>query len=97
MANIEATDAAGKIDIPVAVDVFDGCTIRTRRENWDGVGGTARDGCFAARHERARTRTWDFCSNLNRSHFLFLFSLAAGHTIAGVPNVNTSRWAFRRD
>src|SRR5271169_449220 len=97
MADIEASDSAGEIDVPVAVDVFDSCAIGTRGENGCGISGTARDGGFATRHERARTRTWDFRSNLNRSHFLFLFSLAASHTMAGVPNANTSRWAFRRD
>ena len=73
VANVEAADAAGKIDVPVAVDVFDGGAIGACRENGRGVGGPARDGSFAARHQRARTRPGNFRSNLNRSHFLFLF------------------------
>ncbi len=73
MADIEAADSSGEIDVAIAVDVFDGCAVGASGENGRGVGGTARDGSFATRHERARTRTWNFRSNLNCSHFLFLF------------------------
>ncbi len=74
MADIEAADSSRKIDITVAIDVFDGSAIRTRCENGRGVGGPAGDGGLAAGHESARPRPGNFRSNLNRSHFLFPFA-----------------------
>src|SRR5580692_3323367 len=94
MADIEAADPAVEINVTVTVDIFDGCAIGTCGEYGSGVSRAPRDSSFATRHQSARAWTWDFCSNLNRSHFLFLFSLAASHTIAGVPNASTNRWVF---
>ena len=65
MADIEAADASGEIDIAIAVDVFDHRAVRARCENGRGVGGSARDGRFAARHKRTRPRPRNFRSNLN--------------------------------
>src|SRR5271168_378554 len=53
MSNIEAANSPRKIDVAVAVDVFDSCAVSTRGEHGCGVGGPARDGNFATRHQRA--------------------------------------------
>src|SRR5271165_3606122 len=82
MTDVEAANSAGEVDVAIAVDVFDRCAIGARGENGRGVGRTAWDRRFATRHQRARTRTWNFRSNLNRSHFLFLFCLAAAQTMS---------------
>src|SRR5215472_8923229 len=48
MANVKAADTSGKIEIAIAVDIFDCGTIRTSGENGRRIGGAARDGGFAA-------------------------------------------------
>ena len=69
VADIQAADAAGKIEIAVAVYVFDGDTVGACSKNRRGIGGTARNGSLAARHQRSRLRPGNFCFNLNCRHF----------------------------
>jgi hypothetical protein len=53
VANVEAADAAGEIEIAIAVDVFDGGAVGARGEDGRGVRRTARNGGFAAGHQGA--------------------------------------------
>jgi hypothetical protein len=85
MADVEAADSAGEVDITVAVDIFDDRAIGTRGKDGRGVGGSARDGSLAASHERARSRSRNLRSKLNGSHFLFL--LAASPDAASVLKI----------
>src|SRR4029077_19235665 len=53
VANIEAADAAGEIEIAIAVDVFDGGAVGGRGENWRSARRSARNRGFAAGHQGA--------------------------------------------
>jgi hypothetical protein len=76
MADVEAADAAGEIEIAIAVDVLDGGAIRAGGENWRGVRRAARNGGFAAGHQGAGLGAWYFGANLNCVHG-FRFSISS--------------------
>jgi hypothetical protein len=59
MADIEASDAAGKIDVAIAVNIFEGRAFGFRNVNRQRMAQAARDGRFAACGERSRFRAWD--------------------------------------
>ena len=63
MADVEAADAAGEIDVAVTVYVFNQCAFGPCGENRRGIGGSTRDGSFATRHQRVRLRTGNFRAN----------------------------------
>jgi hypothetical protein len=50
MANVEAADAAGKIEKAIAIDVLEKGAFGARGENGRGVIDAARDGRGAAAH-----------------------------------------------
>ena len=54
MARIQATDAAGEIEIPVAVHVLDDGAFSLGNEYGRGVKCGAHDGSVTAAHELAR-------------------------------------------
>ena len=68
VAGVEAPDAAGKIEIAIAVHVFEDRAFSARSEDGRGIGGAARDGGFAAGHESAGFRAGDFGAKLNGFH-----------------------------
>src|SRR5260370_34909858 len=68
MADVEAADAAGEIEIAIAVDVLDGGAVRAGGEAGRGVRRAGRNGGFAARHQGAGLGSGDFGANLNRVH-----------------------------
>src|SRR5690349_761604 len=68
MAGVEAADAAGKIEIAIAVHVFDDGSCGTGSEDGRGVRRAARDGGFAAGHQRAGSWARDFGAKLNGFH-----------------------------
>ena len=71
MADVEAADAAGEIDVAIAVNVGERGAFSGRGENRDRVVWRARDGGFAAFHQRDRARAWDFRLDLNCGHFQY--------------------------
>src|SRR5260370_39699561 len=68
VADVEAANAAGEIEIAIAVDVLDGGAIRAGGENWRGVRRAAWNGGFAAGHQRAGLGARDFRGNLKCVH-----------------------------
>src|SRR5205807_5005054 len=80
MASVEAADAAGKIEIAIAVEVFDDRAFSARSENGRGVGGAAGNGGFAAGHERAGFGAGDFGADLDGFHDWFSDSEEEGKT-----------------
>src|SRR5213082_1663327 len=68
VADIEAADAAGKIEIAIAIDVFDDSGFGARGENGIGVGRAARDRGFAAGHQSAGLGAGDFGAKLDGFH-----------------------------
>src|SRR5436309_14671350 len=71
MANIEAADAAGKIEIPIAVDVLDGGAFGASGENRRGVRRAAVNGRFSARDQCAGFGSRYLRANLNCRHICF--------------------------
>ena len=62
MAHVEAADAAGEIDQPVAVCVLDDRAFGARHKDRSAVRHAARHGGNAALHQLARARTGNFSS-----------------------------------
>src|SRR5262249_3393330 len=80
MANIEATDATGKIEVAIAVDVFDSGAIRAGCKDRRGICRAARDGGLASGHERARLWPGNFRAKLDCFHWsLFAFTNGSPH------------------
>ena len=71
VADVEAADAAGKIEISIAVDVLDGGAFGASGENRRGVRRAAGNGGFAARHQCAGFGSRYFRANLNCRHICF--------------------------
>src|SRR5947209_8139912 len=69
VADIEAADTAGEIEVTIAIDVFERRAFGGCHEDGSTVVRTARNGGFASRHQRPRTGPGNFGANLNRSHF----------------------------
>src|SRR5215467_8253753 len=53
MPGVETPDATGKIEVAIAINVFEDGAFGARGENGRGVGGAARNGGFAAGHKGA--------------------------------------------
>ena len=51
MPDIDASNSAGEIEIPVAIHVFDHGTLRPRGKNGRGVVNAPRHGGVAAAHQ----------------------------------------------
>jgi len=56
VADVEAADTTGEIEIAIAVDVFDGGAVGARGENWRGVRRAAGNGGF--RGAPSRRESW---------------------------------------
>src|SRR6266851_5155342 len=76
MADVEATDAPGEIEIAIAVDVLDGGAFGARGEDGRGVRRAAGNGGFAAGHQGAGLGARYFGANLNGVHG-FRFSISS--------------------
>jgi len=77
MPGVEATNPSSKIEKLVAIHILNHCAIRTGGENRSGVVRSARDGSFAALHQRFGIGPGDFGSKLNAFHcYLSLRGLA---------------------
>src|SRR6266481_4767635 len=76
VADVEAADATGEIEIAIAVDVLDGGAFGARGENWRGVRRAAWNGGFAAGHQGAGLGAGYFGANLNGIHG-FRFSISS--------------------
>src|SRR5258708_27365697 len=74
MADVEATDAAGEIEIAVAVNVLDGGALGARGENGRGIRRAAWNSSFAARHQSAGLGSGDFGAKLDCFHQRFSVS-----------------------
>src|SRR6266567_6172067 len=94
VADVEAADAAGEIEIAIAVDILDGGAFGARGENRRGIRRTARNRGFAARHQWAGLGARYFRAKLNCFHFSVPF---AGGNEAALLISNTTRLASRRD
>ncbi len=85
--NVQAADAARKIDEAVAIDVFNYRSFRFRREHRRCMKRSSCHSCIAPVHQHFRFRSRDFRSNLNCSH----------RRCPSTPNLSTSQSAFRPD
>src|SRR5258707_510978 len=74
VADVEAADAAGEIEIAIAVDILDGGAFGGSGENGRGVRRAAGNGGFAAGHQGAGVGAGYFGANLNGFHG-FRFSI----------------------
>ena len=68
VAHIHHTDAAGKIEKPVSVYVFNGGAFGARCENLRGVRHSARDGSLPPLHPFLRFGAGYRCAQLNCGH-----------------------------
>src|SRR6266581_1323602 len=94
VADVEAADAAGEIEIAIAVNILDGGAFGARGENRRGIRRTARNRGFAARYQCAGLGARYFRAKLNCFHFSVPF---AGGNEAALLISNTTRLASRRD
>src|SRR5205807_6439552 len=65
VAGVEAADAAGKVDVAIAIHVFDDGSFSARGENGRGVGRAARDGGFGAGQGGAGVGAGNFRAGLD--------------------------------
>ena len=68
MADVQAADAAGEIEIAIAVHVFEPCILCAGDEHRGRLRDAARDGRFAAGGERTRIRSRHRRFQLDRAH-----------------------------
>ena len=66
---IENADATCKIEVAIAVNVFQHCAFGARCENWRGVENAARYGGLTTAHQLLRFWAWDWSAKLNCGHF----------------------------
>src|SRR5258705_3487452 len=71
VADVEAANSAGEIEVAIAVDVIDSGAFGARGEDGSSVRGAAGNGGFAAGHQSARGLTGNFSANLDRLHERF--------------------------
>ncbi len=76
MADIQAADATGKIEIPIPVNIFDPGSFRLRRKYRRDQLRPPWNRGFAAREQCARFGSWNCRPNLYCFHgYLFLFKI----------------------
>jgi len=68
MSSVKAANAAGEIDQPVAVDIFDNRAFSLRDKDRRGVISRLHNSLVAARHQRLRTRPGNLSAELNGRH-----------------------------
>src|SRR6266481_6069114 len=68
MSGVEASDAAGKIKQPVAVNIFDDRSFRLGDEDRRGMISGLHNGSIAPLHKRLRARSGNRCAQLNGRH-----------------------------
>jgi hypothetical protein len=68
MTDVEASDATGKIEIAVAVDIFQPSIFRLGNVNRRTVRKAARDGSGAALGKGLRLWAGNWCAELNSRH-----------------------------
>src|SRR5713226_7709194 len=71
VADIEAADTSGEIEIAITIDILDGGAVSSRGEDRRGIRRATWNSSFAARHQGARLGPRYFGANLNRRHFCF--------------------------
>jgi hypothetical protein len=68
VTDIQATDAAGKVDVAIAIHVFNDGSFSARGEYGRGAVRAAGDGGFAAGHQGPRLWSRNFRAELNGFH-----------------------------
>src|SRR5260370_37168936 len=71
VADIEATDASGEIEIAITIDILDGGAVSSCGEDRRGIRSTAWNASLAAGHQRAALAGGYLGADLNRRHFCF--------------------------
>src|SRR5260370_23281613 len=71
VADIQAADASGDIEIALTIDILDGGAVSSCSENRRGIRRAAWNSSFTPRHQGARLGPRYFRANLNRRHFCF--------------------------
>src|SRR5260221_5762476 len=69
VTDVETANPACKIEIAIAVDVFERRALRRSHENGSAIVWPARNRGFAPGHQGPRARSGNFCANLNCRHF----------------------------
>ncbi len=72
MSGVEASDAPGKINQPVTVNIFDHGSFRLGNENRRGMIRRLHHGSIAPLHQGLRPRSGNSCTQLNGGHKLVL-------------------------
>jgi hypothetical protein len=68
MPEVLAAYASGKIDVTIAIDIFENGTLCPRNVKRCCLGETARHRRVTAIRESPRLRSWDLSLQLNRRH-----------------------------
>src|SRR5258708_7226614 len=72
MSGVEASDAPGKINQPVTVNIFDHGSFRPRNEDWRGMISRLHPCSISPPHQGMRPRSGNSCTQLNGGHKLVL-------------------------
>src|SRR5258708_12931849 len=71
VADVEAANSAGKIEVAIAGDVIDSGAFGARGEDGSSVRGAAGNGGFSAGHQGARFWNGNFTADLDRLYDTF--------------------------